>query len=235
MTALSQFFTFTEANFVNGQARLLYSLLGTSSDVSVPASPVDIFEQVSPYTPASGWVDLGGISTPPQYSSGRTLNEWKVQQQMSAVKRVPTDLTRTVKFTAAEVKRADILQMFENASQARSIAAVTGTSDATAASAFSAVDFGQYADLNEYRFAIAAFQPQDAGTVVEPGGASRPCLVVQVLKRVSLDTENSTSNWGIGEMVTGDITLKCLPEPGADQNTEHGTYFFETAGTIATS
>src|SRR5579871_6479908 len=118
MSGLSQFFTFTEANFVNGQARLLYSKLGTTADVAVPADPSAIFQQSSPYTPASGWVDLGGISSPPQYTSGRTLAEWKVQQQMAVVKFVPTALTRSIKFTAAEVHRADILQMFENAGAA---------------------------------------------------------------------------------------------------------------------
>ena len=41
--------------------------------------------------------------------------------------------------------------------------------------------------------------------------------------------------YGMGDMVSADITLKCYAEPGQPQNQEHGTYFFEEAGILATA
>jgi hypothetical protein len=226
--SLEQFFVFDETYFVNGQGRILFSKLGTDLDVAVPAGPVDIFDQVSPYTPKTGWVDLGGTTAPPVYDRGVALNEWKVQQQLTAVLMVPQEITRTIKLPAAEFARPDLLEMFENADAPTVVAAAAGTS------AFSAVPFGQFTDLNQYRVALACYCPLEAGTVQEGAtGPLRPKMVVQVFNRASLTAENVTVTYGMGDMVSADITLKCYPEPGAAQNQEHGSYFFEEAGILA--
>jgi len=226
--ALSQFFPFTTANFVNGQARLLYSQLnGNSADVAVPVSPVSVFGQKSPYTPAAGWVDVGATHMPPEYSRDLKTNEWKIQQKISAVLMVPAETIRTVKIPAAEFARADLMQMFENGPAANVIAAVAGTNRP-----FSQQQFGQYTDLNQYRVALACFQPLGSGVVNEGAGGNRPILVTQVFYRCSLHAENVMVKYGLGDMVTADVTLQLFPEPGQPQNAEYGAYFFESAGTI---
>jgi hypothetical protein len=235
--SLAQFFDFDETHFVNGQARLLYSKLsnGALTDVAVPAGPADIFAQVSPYDPVtdtvhSPWVDVGGTSAPPVYDRGFTANEWKVQQQLTEVLTIPNAVTHTVKVPAAEFARADLLSMFQNGPAAGTVASATGTS------AFATQPFGQFTSLNQYRLALAAFMPQEAGNVVEgTDGPVRPRLVVQVFNRVSIAAENVSVTFGLGDMVTADITLKCYVEPGQPQNEEYGCYYIEDAGTITTS
>lgn len=233
--AIAEFFEFDETNFVNGQARLLFSKLGNGSltDVAVPTSPASVFtqEQATSYAPIatsgiSPWVDLGGLTTPPEYGIARTINQWKVQQQIASVKGVPSEVVRTVKFTAAEFVRSDILQMLENGAATASVASGTGHS------AFTQSPFGQFTDLTQYRFCIAAFQPLDAGKVTESDGTVRPKLVVQVLNRCAVDAQNSQVSYAIGEMLVADLTLRLYPEPGESQNAEQGAYYIEAAGTI---
>lgn len=226
--SLSQFFVFDANNFVNGQARLLYSqLTGASTDVAVPVTPDKVFLQKSPYTPATGWVDVGGTSAPPEYSRDLKLNEWKIQQTVSAVLMVPQENVRTIKIPAAEFARADLLQMFENGPATVATTAVAGTVRPQ-----NQQQFGQFTDLNQYRVAIAAFQPLEAGNVNEGSGVTRPLLVTQVFYRCSVHAENVQVKYGIGEMVTADVTLQLYPEPGQPQNAEYGTYFFEQAGAL---
>lgn len=231
--ALSQFFQFDEANFVNGQARVLFSPLdGVTDPVPVPTTIADIFSMVSPYeavasSSAGTWYDVGGTDAPPAYTFTPSFNEWKVQQQIMAVELVPTEAIRKVKFEAVEFARSDLLQMFENAGAPTSVAAVTG------ASAQEAIAFGQFSDINQYRVAVAAFLTAEGGLVTEgTGGPTRPRLVVQVFNRCSVDTGGNI-DYSLGNMVKLPLELKLYPEPGAPQNQEAGVYFIEEAGVIA--
>ena len=231
MTLLSQFFEFNASNFVNGQARILYSLLnnGALTNAPVPSRIENIFETISPYTPYapsgySPWVDLGGTSSAPEVGRDVALNEWKVQQAYTAVEMVPNEIVHTIKIPAMEFARADILALFENGPSEASIA---GGADM---SAQTQQQFGQFTELNLYRIAIAAFMGPGSENVTEPGGATRPPLVVQVLNRCSISAENVSTQWEIGQPLHADVTLRSYVEPGQDQNTEYGSYFFETAG-----
>lgn len=233
--SLAQFFEFNEQNFLNGQARLLFSPLTGTDDAAVPTTPADIFGQVSPYDPiqsssAGNWYDVGGTSAPPVYTFAPAMTEWKIQQQVASVLRVINEITHTIKFDAAEFKRSDLLKMFFNANDPAAIGAATGHS------AFEQVFFGQFTDLNQYRVALAAFQPLQSGKVIEgTSGPSRPAMVVQVFNRVSIEAGSDALTYGLGDMVSLPITLKAYPEPGAAQNEEYGSFFLEAPGTIATS
>lgn len=235
MTGLSQFFEFTSSNFVDGQARVLFSKLsdGTLTDQAVPSTIADIFGMVSPYDPLapsgdSPWVDLGATSSPPEYSRDVSLNEWKIQQQLTAVVLKPNEVVRTVKIPAMEFARADILQMFENGGATVSVSAAAN------ASAQTQQPFGQFTDLAQYRLAFAAFMPLEAGVVTEPSGSTRPRLVVQVFHRCSIAAENVSINYEMAQPLHADLSLKLYLEPGQTQNTEAGSYFIEAAGTITT-
>jgi hypothetical protein len=187
----------------------------------------------TPYAPVAGasvaspWVNLGGTTAPVVYDRGLTVNEWKVQQQLTAVLLVPQEVIRTIKIPAAEFARADLIQMFENGPAQSAVAAAAGIS------AQEMQPFGQFTDLLQFRVALAAFQPLEAGTVFESaGGPSRPRLMMQEFHRCSITAENVSVTYGMGDMVSADITLRTYPEPGQAQNAEGGAYWFEAAGTI---
>lgn len=232
--SLSQFFTFSNNNFVNGQARMLFSKLGngTLTDQAVPTSIASIYAMKTPYAPsaASGfspWVDVGATSVPPVYDRNVALNEWKIQQILTPVLMVPLEIVRTIKIPAAEFARADLLGLFENGPAQGAVAPTTGIS------AQATQPFGQFTDLLQYRVALAAFQPLESGTVYESaGGNTRPRMVVQVFYRCSIMAENVSVTYGQADMVSADVTLKCYIEPGQPQNAEYGSYFLEAAGTI---
>ena len=236
MTALSQFFTFDATNFVNGQVRVLFSKLnnGALTDQPVPTDISKVFAMKSPYAPVAGgsgaspWVNLGGTTAPCVYDRGLTVNEWKIQQQLTAVLLVPQEVIRTIKIPAAEFARADLIQMFENGPAQAAISA------GASVSAQEQQPFGQFTDLAQYRVALAAFQPLEAGTVFESaGGPSRPRLMMQAFYRCSIAAENVSVTYGMGDMVTADLTLKTYLEPSQPQNAEDGSYWFAAAGTIA--
>ena len=233
---LSQFFTFDATNFVNGTVRVLFSKLnnGTLTDQPVPSDISKVFAMKSPYSPvttpstASPWVDIGATTAPCVYDRGLTVNEWKIEQRLTAVLLVPQEVIRTIKVPAAEFARADLLGLFENGPAQNAITPTTGVS------AQEQQPFGQFTDLTQYRVALAAFQPLEAGTVYESaGGPSRPRLMVQTFYRCSISAENVSVTYGKGDMVSADLTLRTYPEPGQAQNAEGGTYWFEAAGTIA--
>lgn len=233
--SLSQFFTFDPTNFVNGQARLLFSKLGNGAltDAAVPTDISKVFAMESPYAPialpttVSPWVDIGATHAPPQYDRNVTENEWKIQQRLTPVLLVPQEIVRTVKIPFAEFARADLLGLFENGP------AQTAVAGATDISAQAVQSFGQFTDLLQYRVAVAMFQPLEAGVVTEAGGGTRPRLLVQTFYRCSVMAENVAVLYGQGDMVSADVTLKCYAEQSQPQNSEYGAYFLEAAGTIA--
>lgn len=235
MTGLAQFFEFDETKVANGQGRILFSPLTGTDDTAVPTGIEDIIGMVSPYAPKTStstgnWFDVGATAAPAEYSRQVSLNEWKIQQQLTSILRVPNEVVRTFKLALAEFTRSDLVAMFENATVQSAVSSGTGKS------AQELIAFGQFTDLLQYRVAIIGFQPLECGVVTEgSSGPTRPRMWCQFFNRVSVDADAQSINFGIGEMVSVPITLKCYPEPSANQNAEHGGYFFEAAGTIATS
>lgn len=233
--SLATFFPYNATELINGQARVLYSKLKNAAltDTPVPVDISKIFLMDTPYTPytagstSSPWVDIGATSAPVTYDRGIAAVDWKIQQILTPVLIVPQEITRTFKIPIAECARADLLQLFENGNATNSIGASTGISAQTQQ------QFGQFTDFTQYRFAVAMFQPLEAGVVTEESGGTRPKLVVQYLNRCTLMAENVSVNYGQAEMVSFDLTVKAYPEPGQPQNAEYGGYFFEAAGTIA--
>ncbi|HZL18623.1 MAG TPA: hypothetical protein VFG23_12850 [Polyangia bacterium] len=231
--SLATFFEVDKTKLVNGQARVLFSQLGNGAltDQPVPTAGIQaIYAMESPYAPftasgASPWVDFGGTQAPPEDSRNLTINEWKVQQQYTALLMVPGEIDHTIKIPAIEVARPDILGLFENGPAQTAI---------VAGSHFSAQalqPFGQFTDLLQYRIAIASFMPLLAGTVTEPSG-TRPRMFVKFFNRCSITAENVPLQWAIGEPLHCDVTLKCYIEPGQNQNAEYGGYLVEAAGTL---
>jgi hypothetical protein len=234
MTGLAQFFEYNSQNFVNGQARVLYSQLsnGALTDQAVPADLSAIFGMVSPYDPLatsgySPWVDIGGTQAAPEDGRDVALTEWKIQQLLVAVELIPNEVVHTVKISAMEVARADLLGIFENGPAENVI------SSGANKSAQEQQYFGQFTNLNQYRVAIVACMPLSAGVVTEPTGATRPRFFGKVFNRCTIAAENVSLTWEIAQPLHCDISLRCYIEPGAEQNEEYGAYYIESAGTIA--
>lgn len=232
--ALANFYEYNIDNFVEGSSRLLYSILqnGTLENQPIPANIAEVFATESPYDPVttsgfSPWVDLGALTAPPEFVQTPSVNNVKIQQQIATVLQIPTELVDTVKFQAAELSRIDILQMLHNAGASSSVASGSGYVASTA------LPFGQFTDLTQYRLAIAVPLVSEAGLVTESGGATRPRLLVQVLNRGSLDASATTLTYARGEIVSAELTFRLLPEPGALQNQELGVWFEESVGTIS--
>lgn len=232
--SLANFYEFDVSKFVEGQARLLYSRLenGSLTDAPVPAKIADIFATVSPYAPvapsgSSPWVDLGALTAPPEFSQSPSINNVKIQQQIATVKQIASELVDTVKFQVAELARTDILQLLHNAGASSSVGSGSGYVASTKQ------PFGQFTDLNEYRFAIAVHLVSEAGAVTESVGVTRPRFFVQVLNRCSLDASATNLTYELGQIVSAELTYRLLPEPGAAQNEEFGTYWEESVGTIS--
>ena len=219
----SAFFPFDVTHLLSGPARLLRTPIATA----LPTDPADIFLQVAPYTPTTDWDDWGGTDAPPEYSTGRTINSWKIQQQTAAVYQEVTEQVRTVKIPSAELT-AELLQIIENAPEIAALAAATGMS------AFQEVAFGSSVELAQYRIALAAKYPLQAGIVIEGiAGPSRGRMIVQLFNRCSLTATASTMSLAIGEMAHVDVEMTLFPEPGLDEGQEYGTHWIEDAGTIA--
>lgn len=232
--SLANFYEFNVDNFIDGQARLLYTKLGNGAltDQPVPAKINDIFASESPYAPVatsgtSPWVDLGALTAPPEFSQSPSINNVKIQQQIATVLQIASELVDTVKFQVAELARTDILQMLHNAGPSSSVSSGSGYLASTKQ------PFGQFTDLNQYRFAIALHLVSEGGLVTEPGALTRPRFFVQVLNRCSLDASATNLTYELGQIVSAELTYRLLPEPGAAQNEELGVYFEEGTGTIS--
>jgi hypothetical protein len=227
-----QFFPFTKANMVGGPARCLFAPLLAP----VPTGPKDVVDQETPYTPKSGgsgdtayaWTDFG--ATPEanaiEYSSNRTITDWRIQQQNAAVLSEVTQQTRTVKIPCAEIT-PQLLQIMENADEIGLVAAAAHTS------AFDEVRFGSFVDLTPYRIAIVARRPKQFAAVTESGGLVRGATVVQVLYQCTLTGNAETIQWQHATPTAIDLELQCYPEPTMSDNQEHGVHWVEHAGTIS--
>jgi hypothetical protein len=234
MASLATFFEVNKQNFVNGQTRVLISQLsnGSLTDQPVPSDGIQtIFAMETPYAPVattgtSPWVDIGGTAEGIDDARELAINEWKVEQQLTAILLVPGEVVHSVKIPMMEVARTDLLYLFENAST------TTAITESGSHSAQSGVPFGQFTDLNQYRVCLAGFMPLEAGTVTESSGGTRPRFFVKYFNRCSLSAETTTLDWKIAQPLHADVTLRAYLEPGQSQNQEIGGYLIETADTL---
>src|ERR1017187_4872921 len=99
---------YTLANLTGGVSRVLIAPMS----VAVPTGLDDIFSQLSPYDPITGWVDLGATSGPSSVDRALTTGGFAIEQSNDVLLEEVTNLIRTVKVAIAEL-RSDTLALLE--------------------------------------------------------------------------------------------------------------------------
>lgn len=206
-----------------GAVRVAYAPI--SEDV--PASPVDVFAQITPYGLAGEWLDFGATTGPAVYGRNLTTSGFNIQQESSAVLEVPNETIRTIQVPVGEI-RPETLAIIEE----------SGSVDATDAVAdslgvYDTVAVGSINDLTQYRVAFIGRRQKSQGVVVEPT-LSRGRFLMYVGYRGQLEAENVTMNFDRTALASATVSFKLFPEPTiTEEGTEHGIWFSERAGDLA--
>lgn len=211
-------------NLLGGAVRVLLAPYVVGD---IPASPLEAFDQVSPYDANTPFVDLGGTKEDFSYGRNIDVSGYQIQQLQGNVIEEVTDATRTIKVSMAEIG-AKGLEIIEQSAAPEDIAAATLTS------AYEKVSFGTISDLKRYIAVFVARRSQASGLVLEgAGGLKRGRFVVGVGYNVAISADNVEVGIGKGNLAAAQVTFKFFPEPSFDQGEEFGGWFFEKAGTIA--
>lgn len=214
-------FPYDVAELADGPIRCMFAPISQA----LPADLDDIFEQVDPYDPETGWVDFGATAGPWTHSRNLTTASYNIQQTTQAVRERVTEVIRTSQVNIAEM-RPDIVAMFEEGVAADAVAA-------TGVGAHSKVTFGNIEDLTQYRMAFVGRRSKAQGVVTETaGGKVRGRLFGYVAYRVQLQAENLQFSFAEGDLANADVSFRLYPEAGEPEGEEHGLWLFEDAGTL---
>lgn len=217
---MSDFFPFSLNDIAAGPARVMYA----PTTVAVPVKLSDIFDNESPYTPTTGWLDFGATSGPTQISRNITSDGFNIQQSTSTILEEITDTSRTVTIPVAELT-AEVQEILEESSGIVSVAATAGTNIAQRKT-----PFGSIFDLSTYRIAVVYRFKKSQGTVVE-AGTTRGRAAAWVGYRATLTADNTQISIGEGELVGGTLTFKLDADPTVTaEGSEQGFWIYETAG-----
>lgn len=205
-------FPYDVAELADGPIRCMFAPISQA----LPADLDDIFGQVDPYDPETGWVDFGATAGPWTHSRNLTTASYNIQQTTQAVRERVTEVIRTSQVNIAEM-RPDIVAMFEESPGAEDT--TTGTK----------VPVGNIEDLTQYRMAFVGRRGKDQGTVAETGGGVRGRHFGFVAYRAQLTADNLQLGFAEGDLANGNVTFRLYPEPGQAAGEEHGYWVFEDA------
>lgn len=198
---------------------------------AIPANIADVIamnNSSGAYALAAGWTDLGATTEGASYSRGMEEAELEIEQAAGAIDAEITEVPRSVTLPMAHIAD-DAMKIIENSTTVASIAAVSNKS------AQQRNKFGLFSDLPVYRICLIGIRSQKAGIVTEnAGGAAlkRGRMVMLSLYRVQLEADASEFEFSKGSLWSGDVGFRAFPEPGQASGEEHGSWFFENAGTI---
>lgn len=208
---------------LGGATRVLYAPM----TVALPASISDVFGQVSPYNPLTGWLDFGAAREGTSYGREFESEGYEIQQQTGDVIEEITGVERQIDLSIAEFS-TEHLKMLE---EAPSIATLTAAANK---SQMKKVAFGTVIGLTRFRMAVVARRATGIGSdVVEPGGATRGSFVGWVGYSVGLAPESSEIEFEKGNLSHIPLSFKSYPVSGQAQGQENGYWIEEQPGTIA--
>lgn len=208
-------------NLVAGAVRVLYA----PTSEPVPVDIADIIAMTDPYAPVGSWVDFGASTETQTYSRSIESEGLEIQQESGAIIEDITDVGRTFAFDVAEIEENN-LKVLEEAPSIETIAAVAG------ASAQKGVAVGGFTELTQYRVAFIGIRKKQSGTVTEPGGATRGRMVAVALYRCQLSAEESSIEFGKGNLASAGVNFTSFPESGQPEDQDVGKWLFEDSGTI---
>lgn len=217
---------YDEAGALTGPARCVYAPIGTA----VPTDLWDIIPAVADgsgeYPVKTGWFDFGLAADAPTVGHGRESEGLEYEQPSGALFQAITEVNRNLTLNVAHIDEKT-LQIIENAGTASTIAASANES------AQKKVSVGLYTSLPVWRVALISFRPSGAGTVTEPGGATRPPAVARVIPRSVISSDDTELEFPKGEPAGGEVTFTAESEPSAPAGGEHGYWIIEQTGTIS--
>lgn len=216
-------FPFNQNNLQGGATRILYAPITQA----VPTVLTSVILSSTPYTAATGWVDVGATSVPMTYDQALTVAGYKIEQETTNLLEEPTEFVRTIKLGMAELHPAN-LQIVENAP---TVTAVVAGIAASGLNASTTVGVGTVTDLTVYRVAFIAQKSLQQGAVVE-ATKSRGRFEVFFAYRASLTTNTASISYGKGSLAHAPLTLKLFPESGQPSGQDYGKWIDESAGTL---
>lgn len=225
MTVTTGVLPYDLANLLGGAARVIVSDDATALP-AIPANIADFQLMVSPYTPATGWRDIGATADSTDYTRDIAESGLEIEQASGAVFTEVTDVSRTIKFEMAEVTPEN-LRVMENSGAATTVAAAAGKS------AQKALKVGSFAKLTKRRVVFLGIRNPDSGTVVEPvGSITRGRFVAYCAYNAKLSADASQFQMQKGGLFSGPVTMRSEPESGQPSGQEFGIWLLEDAGTI---
>jgi hypothetical protein len=221
MAQVTGAFPYDIDNLLGGAVRVLYA----PSTVAVPTNIADVIEMVAPYTPKTGWLDLGATRDGFSYSRGFDVEGYEIQQVAGPILEEVTDITRTVTASAAEFT-PEILRILEEAGTPGAQAAAAGIS------AQEILKFGGFTTTTKYRIAFISRRHKGSGLVTEPGGATRGRFVMGAAYNAQMTADETEIEQEKGTLSAFGLTFRMFPEPGQTEGQEYGLWAFENIGTI---
>lgn len=215
---------YDESGSLVGPARTLFAPVGTAVPTGLVVA--DVADEDGEYPPITGWYDFGLAADAPSYSHARESEGITYQQPSGDLFQQISSVTRNMELQIAHID-ADTLQIVENSGAPTEVAAVTGHSG------YDKINVGLYTDTPVWRVALISFRPGGAAEVVEPGGLTRPPMVMRVIPRATISADESSTDFDRGTPVNFSVTFNALSEPSAPAGGEHGYWIVEHAGTIA--
>lgn len=228
MSAVTDTAGFDPADVATGPGRFLIAPV----TAPVPSDPYVAFTPVadgSGYYPATTpWRDTGLSVDAPSMSHTRETEGLEFQQVSGTLFDRITDVGRTMTAQLAGIN-AKNLALIENVPESAitEIAASAGKPGATK------VGFGTYSRLLSYRGMLLFERADDTALVTEPGGRTRPRLVIYVLPTMQLSAdEDSEFEVAKGEAVNAAVSFKAVSTAGTPAGQNHGFWWLEKSGTI---
>lgn len=216
-------FPWDDQELLAGRTRILRAPFASST---APAGIHEVIDMESPYDPVSPWEDFGAAREGASYSRGISTEGYEIEQVDGVILEEVTDIERIVSFSVAELK-AEHFQIIEEGKAPEAVAAAAGHS------AQEKVAFGSITDLTPFRIAFIAQRPIDSGVVIETDASERGRLVMGVLHRATITSDEVEIPLEKGSLVHAPVAFKSLPVAGAATGEENGAFYTEDAGTIA--
>jgi hypothetical protein len=156
---------------------------------------------------------------------------YTIEQSQTPLLEEPTEVQYTVQIPFAELS-PKVLQILNEAPRTTAEVAATGRSSGVK------TPFGNIYDLSHYRVAFVVRRTKAQGEVIEGAGGSakhRGRFLVYVGYDCTISGENVQTNFGKGQLSQAAVTFRLYPDSAVTaEGEEHGFFFDEDAGTIAT-
>lgn len=192
---------------------------------TLPDTPIDIYDQSTPYAPNGTWFDVGATSGPCQIGRQLAVAGYTIEQSQTVLLEEPTEITYTVQVPFAELS-PEVLQIINDSG------AIDTVAGGVLAGAGKRTPFGNIFDLTHYRIALVVRKSKKQGLVVEPT-LSRGRFLTFVGYDATLTAENVQTNLGKGQLASATVTFKLYPDTAVTaEGEEHGFWFDEDAGTL---